>query len=67
VTPLTKSTILTIVGYIAGIVGQLIFYPIFGLTVSLYGIFTLGLIFTAIAFASNIITLKAIEYFEKEQ
>jgi len=67
VTPLTNSTTLTVVGYLAGIVGQLIFYPIFGLVVSLQGIFTLGFIFTVIAFASNYFTLKVIEYFEKEK
>lgn len=65
--PLTKSVILTIVGYLAGIIGQILVYPIFGLSVSLSGILTLGIIFCVIAFVSNYVTLEIIEYFERNK
>jgi len=65
--PLTKSIILTTVGYIVGTLGQFLIYPLFGLSVNLMGCLTLGLIFCAIALISNYFTLKAIEYFERRK
>lgn len=43
---------------------QFIVYPILGLTVSIELMLTLGLIFTAVGYVSNLLGLKLIEYFE---
>jgi len=66
VKPLTKSIIITSIGYVIGLIAQFLIYPLFGLVVSLSNILSLGIIFTLIAFASNYISLKVIEYYENK-
>ena len=63
-TPQAKSAILTVIGYILGCIMQFIVYPILGLTVSIELMLTLGLIFTAVGYVSNLLGLKLIEYIE---
>lgn len=44
---------------------QFIVYPMFNLTVSIELMLTLGLIFTAVGYVSNLLGLKLIEYIER--
>jgi len=63
--PLTKSLIITFTGYILGVIGQLVVYPYYGIIISLPIALELGIIFTTIAFISNILSVYIIEAIEK--
>ncbi len=66
--PITKSIIITIIGYtISAVLAYFVIYPAFGITIILSTALYLGVIFTVIAFASNLISIKIIEMIEKEK
>ena len=66
--PITKSVIITIIVYvISAVLAYFVIYPAFGITIILSTALYLGAIFTVIAFASNLISIKIIEMIEKEE
>ena len=62
-----KSSIITIFGYISGILAQLMLYPLFGIQVDILAMLAIGLVFTGVAFISNYTAIKFIELLEKEK
>lgn len=63
--PITKSIIITIIGYIiSAVLSYFVIYPAFGIAIILSTALYLGVIFTVIAFASNLISIKIIEMIE---
>lgn len=66
ISPITKSIIITIIGYIiSAVLAYFVIYPAFGITIILSTALYLGVIFTVIAFVSNLISIKIIEMIEK--
>ena len=62
-----KSLILTAIGYFVGVLGQLIFFPLFGLgTLPILTALALGVLFTIIAYIGNVLGLKLIDYLDKK-
>lgn len=63
--PITKSVIITIIGYIiSAVLAYFVIYPAFGIAIILSTALYLGVIFTVIAFVSNLISIKIIEMIE---
>ncbi len=64
---LHKSIIITLVGYLFGLVGQVVIYPLFGISLDLFNVLVLGCIFTGIALCSNYLCFKVFDLIEKEK
>lgn len=60
----SKSLVLTLVGYFFGVIGQLIIYPLFGISIVPTTALVLGLVFTCIAYCSNYLCLKLFDVLE---
>lgn len=63
----TKSLIITAVGYVCtSLAAFFVVYPAFGITVVLSTALYLGIILTAVAYASNYCCMRMFEYLENK-
>ena len=60
-----KAIVLTLIGYLVGILGQIILFPLFGLgTLPIGTALVLGFLFTALAYLGNLFGLWLITSIE---
>lgn len=65
--PNIKALILTAIGYFVGVLGQIVFFPLFGLgTLPILTALVLGVLFTILAYIGNVLGLKLIDYLDKK-
>lgn len=66
--PNQKALVLTGIGYLVGVLGQIILFPLFGLgTLPIGTALVLGVLFTILAYLGNLFGLWLINYLESNK
>ena len=62
-----ESVVQQAVGFIVGIIAQLIVYPLLGLEINFNNVLLIGIIFAIVSGIRNYIVRRAFNYFDKEK